>query len=220
MTQPTQPLNLDAIHAKAAELRERLNRKNPWPHDNESHWMTEGWKNGTRNALDKLHVDAMAEEIRRLRAENDRLTTKLAAEERLHGDTIDDRDRFHDMADKLAYAIAPEEVIGEHSSMNCPWDNALDLITPKAEVDKLRARVAELEQTATEVLATFAPMHEVYGGPVAYYDGSADITPKTFERWTAVVSGPPAAEESHVVADDSSDPEHIDDCPGCEPASA
>jgi hypothetical protein len=25
----------------------------------------------------------------------------------------------------------------------------------------------------------------------------------------------PAAEEAHVVADDSSDPEHVDDCPGC-----
>ena len=29
-----------------------------------------------------------------------------------------------------------------------------------------------------------------------------------------------AVEETHVVADDSSDPEHIDDCPGCAPASA
>jgi len=25
-----------------------------------------------------------------------------------------------------------------------------------------------------------------------------------------------AAEETHVVADDSDDPEHVDDCPGCE----
>jgi hypothetical protein len=24
-----------------------------------------------------------------------------------------------------------------------------------------------------------------------------------------------AAEETHVVADDSDDPEHVDDCPGC-----
>lgn len=28
------------------------------------------------------------------------------------------------------------------------------------------------------------------------------------------------AEETHVVADSSNDPEHIDDCPGCEPAAA
>lgn len=28
----------------------------------------------------------------------------------------------------------------------------------------------------------------------------------------------PAPEETHVVADDSDDPEHVDDCPGCEAA--
>jgi hypothetical protein len=27
-------------------------------------------------------------------------------------------------------------------------------------------------------------------------------------------------EETHIVADDSEDPEHVDDCPGCEPAPA
>lgn len=27
-------------------------------------------------------------------------------------------------------------------------------------------------------------------------------------------------EETHVVADDSDDPEHVDDCPGCAPAAA
>jgi hypothetical protein len=63
-----QQLNLDAIEAKAAELRERVDRKNPWPHDNESHWMAEGWKSGTRNALDKLHVEALVTEVRRRRA--------------------------------------------------------------------------------------------------------------------------------------------------------
>lgn len=35
-------------------------------------------------------------------------------------------------------------------------------------------------------------------------------------RLTAVTG----AEESHVVADDSDDPEHVDDCPGCTPAVA
>lgn len=29
---------------------------------------------------------------------------------------------------------------------------------------------------------------------------------------------PAASEETHVVADDSDDPEHVDDCPGCNPA--
>lgn len=66
-TQPLTDHQLDEIEAKAAELRERLNRKNPWPSDNESFWTAEGWKSGTRNALDKLHVDQLLAEVRRLR---------------------------------------------------------------------------------------------------------------------------------------------------------
>ena len=43
---------------------------------------------------------------------------------------IDERDRYHDWADKLAQAIAAHmcENIGEHSSSNNPWANALELI--------------------------------------------------------------------------------------------
>lgn len=83
-----------------------------------------------------------------LLAEVRRLQTELAKEELLHGDTIDDRDRAQDAADKLAYAVAPEDVIGEHTADNSPWANALDLVTPKVDVDKLRAELA-----ATEMLA-------------------------------------------------------------------
>lgn len=79
--------------------------------------------------------DALIAEIRRLR-------DALACEERLHGDTIDDRDRAADMADKLAYAVASEGVIGEHTADNSPWANALQLITPAAEVERLRAELA------------------------------------------------------------------------------
>lgn len=50
----------------------------------------------------------------------------LAEEERGHLQTIDERDSYHEWADKLAYTIAPEEVIGEHSSANNPWANALE----------------------------------------------------------------------------------------------
>lgn len=90
-------------------------------------------------------------EVRRLRAVNAQLDGAL-------GETIDDRDQAHEILDKLAYAVAPIEVIGEHSSMNCPWTNALDLITPAAEVDKLRARIAELEGPAVEARAALAAL--------------------------------------------------------------
>jgi len=54
------------------------------------------------------------------------LREALAREERDHLRTIDQRDTAQDWADRLAYAIAPLDVIGEHSNMNDPWQNALD----------------------------------------------------------------------------------------------
>jgi NTP pyrophosphatase (non-canonical NTP hydrolase) len=39
---------------------------------------------------------------------------------------IEDRDIAQDWADRLAGALAPPDVIGEHSSSNNPWANALD----------------------------------------------------------------------------------------------
>jgi hypothetical protein len=41
-------------------------------------------------------------------------------------DVIDERDRAEEWADKLAAAIAPPEVLGEHTSGNNPWANALE----------------------------------------------------------------------------------------------
>ena len=49
----------------------------------------------------------------------------VAKEERQHEHTISERDRFCDWADKLAFAIGGDD-IGEHSSENNPWQNALD----------------------------------------------------------------------------------------------
>lgn len=50
--------------------------------------------------------------------------------ERALGQTIDERDRYHAAADKLANAIASyfHADIGEHSSNNCPWNEALSVI--------------------------------------------------------------------------------------------
>lgn len=63
------------------------------------------------------------------------LTAQLERNGREHGDTIDDRDRYHQMADDLAEAIAKLTgvEIGEHSNMNDPWQNALQAGTEAAE---------------------------------------------------------------------------------------
>jgi hypothetical protein len=83
--------------------------------------------------------------VRRLLDAEAEVTRLCIEHDRDLGSVIDERDRMHDVADSLAYAVAPIEVIGEHSSDNDPWENALDLITPHAEVERLAARVAELE---------------------------------------------------------------------------
>lgn len=112
---------------------------------------------------------------RQLLAEARRLQAHVTQLDRALGETIDDRDQLHEIADKLAYAVAPEEVIGEHSSMNCPWTNAFELITPAAEVDKLRARVAELEGAlsgqARGVLRNVADMADPEAPEVSFFGG-------------------------------------------------
>jgi len=48
--------------------------------------------------------------------------------DRALGEAIDQRDRYHEMADELAAHIASITGvdIGEHSSANCPWQNAIE----------------------------------------------------------------------------------------------
>ncbi|MCX2894834.1 hypothetical protein ORG27_14740 [Stenotrophomonas lactitubi] len=48
--------------------------------------------------------------------------------DRALGETIDQRDRYHEVADELADQIARITGVdlGEHSSSNCPWQNAIE----------------------------------------------------------------------------------------------
>ncbi|MFH7489522.1 hypothetical protein, partial [Pseudomonas syringae group genomosp. 7] len=48
--------------------------------------------------------------------------------DRALGEAIDQRDRYHEVADELADHIATitGADIGEHSSANCPWQNAIE----------------------------------------------------------------------------------------------
>lgn len=55
-----------------------------------------------------------------------------AEHERILGEEIDNRDAAQDWADRLAYTVAPISVIGEHSSGNNPWANALEILEARA----------------------------------------------------------------------------------------
>jgi hypothetical protein len=74
--------------------------------------------------------------------------------------TLRDRDTYHEWVDKLAGAIAKhfKAEIGEHSNMNCPWAEALEVIEgaePVASVAKEATKEAETGVQAN-VLPPFA----------------------------------------------------------------
>ncbi len=63
-----------------------------------------------------------------------------------HMETINQRDHYHDIADKLAEGIGEHfgEDIGEHSSTNCPWDSAMGLLGLRPEFVKCEGHMAAL----------------------------------------------------------------------------
>ncbi|TYB69666.1 hypothetical protein FXF51_05760 [Nonomuraea sp. PA05] len=108
------------------------------------------------NSIDRLNEIADADwkqEVDRLKAQVRRLEADAKRDEHTTGQLIDERDNLHALLDKFAEKVAPLEVIGEHSSGNDPWLNAMDLVTPAAEVDRLRAAVellgTELQRGST-----------------------------------------------------------------------
>lgn len=72
------------------------------------------------------------------KAEDFLVATNAAAKgDELWDQTLRERDRYHEVADELAQAIAKllGVNIGEHSSANCPWDEALDAIAQASTND-------------------------------------------------------------------------------------
>lgn len=65
------------------------------------------------------------------------LRGRLADGEQLQGQIIDERDRCHEMADRLTDEMGAYFGVdfGEHSNLNCPWQNAIEYVhlsKPKA----------------------------------------------------------------------------------------
>jgi hypothetical protein len=81
--------------------------------------------------------DAARAELAERTREQDDARAQLTNEERRHEQTIGDRDSAAASADALATAIAPTELIGEHSDGNSPWANAVE------EAGRLRDDLAE-----------------------------------------------------------------------------
>lgn len=64
--------------------------------------------------------------VRELEQERDQLKAQVDSLDAAVGEEIDKRDLYHEHADRLAFGIAKALGIdiGEHSSGNCPWNNA------------------------------------------------------------------------------------------------
>lgn len=101
--------NQDLLIA-AADAIDRLESARARDHENTMHMI-------------QTLSDTFREEKAAWQAEREKHERDLAA-------VIDQRDEYHDMADRLAQAIADHLLvpIGEHSSSNCPWMRALDAI--------------------------------------------------------------------------------------------
>lgn len=109
-----------------------------------------------RGQMPSRHVVRnLIEVVRRQAHEIDCLQASEFREVEIHGQTIDERDRMHEVADTLAHGISNHfrVEIGEHSSMNCPWAEAGkilngDFITDSdqdRELAELRKEKARLE---------------------------------------------------------------------------
>ncbi len=105
--------------------------------------------------------------------------------------TMADRDQYHEWADKLAGAIAEHfgADIGEHSNLNCPWSEALDVIgnapTPHPE--------ASAEQPAGEQkVYGWALWHRIGAPELSQIEPNAD-TYASYDRVVPLYAAPVSA---------------------------
>tara|TARA_B100000700_G_scaffold189815_1_gene209229 strand:+ start:70055 stop:70441 length:387 start_codon:yes stop_codon:yes gene_type:complete len=74
-----------------------------------------------------LSPEDIEQRVAELRAENQRLNSRLREEEISHNNTLIERDRAEAAADKLSFAVMgiTGRDVGEHSSAHCPWEAAI-----------------------------------------------------------------------------------------------
>jgi hypothetical protein len=154
---------------------------------------------GQAPATDRAALETAVAVATRLRAEGhdvraqgaDDVADLLRVGERLEGqETPVDRAALRDrIADALAEAdgwvFAPGFKEGSLTYQGFLEQADAVLAVLPAPVD-LTARLAA---ALREVLDTFTPMKDTWDGPVACYDGSADIEPEQYERWRTVLDG-------------------------------
>lgn len=152
-----------------------------------------------RNDRQRLQIDALNQTVEEYEADlaegqQDYLSTlallnqqhvrpsleREAAAEKELLEVIALRDDYHEWADKLADAIAQltGEEIGEHSSANFPWQNALDAAGYRADQDagvSLAEAAEGYQEFARASVESGSPMHVA----VFKLDGTVETHPVT-----------------------------------------
>lgn len=102
------------------------------------------------------------------------------SDDALWDQTLTERDEYHDMADKLANAIADHLMveIGEHSSGNCPWMRALGAIENAAP----HAGAEDWTPTADSINALPARIRDYIHSLVANTDPAGMVAENTMLR--------------------------------------
>ncbi|MDF0506531.1 hypothetical protein POK33_37900 [Burkholderia cenocepacia] len=152
-------------------------------------------------------ADSIREWFAELGVQADAQAEARPSDDALWDQTLQERDQYHDMADKLARAIAThlQIDIGEHSNLNCPWEEALEAIENAAPVrapaDAGEARLTD-EQYDKVRLGLTAAKHFIANGielgfirmPDADCPDPAHNTPKLIDEALALLNGADHAE--------------------------
>lgn len=92
--------------------------------------------------------------------------------------------------------------------------NAADRQVAEHAIPHLKAKLAEMGRPELAD-CFFQADSRLTGGQFVWLS----LTEERAARFCPARLTPVSGEETHVVADDSDDPEHVDDCPGCDPAT-
>lgn len=111
--------------------------------------------------MGKLMSRNLIEVVRRQAHEIDKIQASEFREVESHSNTIDQRDHNEEMANKLAAAIAGHfrVEIGEHSSANCPWSEALGVMNGVYVTDSDDER--RIKHLFGVITATYQDMQEL-----------------------------------------------------------
>lgn len=97
-------------------------------------------------------------------------TNAAAKPDELWSQTLRERDRYHEVADDLAQAIAKHlgVDIGEHSSANCPWDEALEAIAQAPAAEPLSEAALKRIHDGNAFLPDLCGLTNLWPGIVAF----------------------------------------------------